>query len=160
MGNLPADCPSGLSYISSVLGLESKNLAGQPLDVLVAISAGGVCGALARYGIALALPHSTTAFPLSTFLINVIGCALMGLLMGVIVTRPRLHRLVRPFVGVGILGGFTTFSTYILDIYTAATHGKAALALGYLAASLICCLLACAAAFASTEKFLLKKVAA
>jgi fluoride exporter len=75
-----------------------------------AISAGGVLGALARFGLGTALPG-----PWATWLINVTGCLLLGALMAVIThTGPR-SPLLRPFLGVGVLGGYTTFSTAMLD---------------------------------------------
>ena len=112
------------------------------LPVLGAISAGGVLGALARDGVATAWPHATSGFAWSTFVINVTGCLLIGVLM-VIVTDVLPHRrLVRPFLGVGVLGGYTTFSTYIVDIHKAASAGAPWVALGYLASTLIAAVLA------------------
>ncbi|MCU7726597.1 CrcB family protein [Actinoplanes sp. KI2] len=111
-------------------------------SVLAAVSAGGVVGALARYGLATAWPHPPDGFPWSTFVINVTGCFLIGVLM-VIVTEVVTHKpLVRPFLGVGVLGGYTTFSTYVVDIQRAAGEGAALVALGYLALTLIGALLA------------------
>jgi CrcB protein len=110
--------------------------------VLAAISAGGVLGALARYGIATALPHAPTGFPWSTFVINVSGCLLIGMLMTLIDQVWTGRRLLRPFWGVGVLGGYTTFSTYIIDIHTAMRAGAPGVALAYLAATLVAALLA------------------
>ncbi|GAA2626257.1 fluoride efflux transporter FluC [Paractinoplanes durhamensis] len=87
------------------------------LAVLAAISAGGVLGALARYGVAAAWPHPAGGFPWSTLLINVSGCFLIGVLMVIVTRVTPQQRLLRPFAGVGVLGGYTTFSTYIVDIY-------------------------------------------
>jgi len=67
-------------------------------------------------------------------------------LMGVIEARGA-HRLLRPFVGVGILGGFTTFSTFGVDVDTLLHDHRPGLALGYLALTLVGCLLAVTAAF-------------
>jgi CrcB protein len=121
------------------------------LPVLGAVSAGGVLGALARYGVATAWPHPASGFPWSTFVVNVTGCLLIGVLM-VIVTEVRPHRrLVRPFLGVGVLGGYTTFSTYIVDIHKAAAAGAPWIALGYLAATLIAAVLAVAAGSSLTS---------
>lgn len=61
------------------------------------------------------------AFPWTVFWVNVVGCALIGVLMVLIGRGGRggrpAHPLVRPFLGVGVLGGFTTFSAYALDFY-------------------------------------------
>jgi CrcB protein len=111
-------------------------------SVLAAISAGGVAGALARYGLATAWPHPPHGFPWSTFVINVTGCFLIGVLM-VIVTEVVTHKpLLRPFLGVGVLGGYTTFSTYVVDIQRAAGEGAPLVALSYLALTLVGALLA------------------
>jgi len=61
------------------------------------------------------------------------------------------HRLVRPFLGVGFLGGFTTFSTYAVEIRDLLVTGSAPLALGYLAGTLLSCLLATLTAVALTR---------
>jgi fluoride exporter len=83
--------------------------------VLGAIALGGAIGALARYGLAEAMPHRAGAFPWSTFLINVSGCLLIGVLLVMITEVRTVHPLSRPFLGTGILGGFTTFSTFAVD---------------------------------------------
>jgi CrcB protein len=113
-----------------------------PLPVLAAISAGGVLGALARDGIATALPHPASGFAWSTFLINGTGCLLIGVLMVIVTDVVPHRRLVRPFLGVGVLGGYTTFSTYIVDIHKTAAAGAPWIALAYLAATLITAVLA------------------
>ncbi|MEW2619108.1 CrcB family protein [Streptomyces sp. NPDC048106] len=84
--------------------------------VLAAVAAGGALGACARYAAALLWPTASGAFPWTTFWVNVAGCAVIGVLM-VVTTEVRTgHRLVRPFFGTGVLGGFTTFSAYTVDI--------------------------------------------
>jgi CrcB protein len=85
------------------------------LPVVAAVSLGGGLGALARYGIGLLVPTEPGRFPWGTFGINVLGCLLIGMLMVVATELMRAHRLVRPFIGVGVLGGFTTFSTYSVE---------------------------------------------
>ncbi|MGW5847977.1 FluC/FEX family fluoride channel [Streptomyces sp. NPDC055254] len=100
--------------------------------VLTAVAAGGAVGASARYGISLLWPAGPGAFPWATFWINTSGCALIGVLMVLIGAGGRLaHPLVRPFAGVGILGGFTTFSTYAVDSSRLLDEGEAGTALGY-----------------------------
>ena len=101
--------------------LRRCNLAGHPLEVLGAIAAGGVVGAEARYTLGLALPHAVGTWPWSTLLINVSGCLLIGVLMVVITELVKPHRLLRPFLGVGVLGGYTAFSTYAVDALSLVT---------------------------------------
>ena len=86
------------------------------MPVLVAIAGGGAAGAVARYLIGAAWPTPAGAFPVSTLAINVLGCALIGVLMVLITDVWSRQRLLRPFLGTGVLGGFTTFSTYTVDI--------------------------------------------
>lgn len=113
-----------------------------PWAVLAVIAAGGVIGALGRHGISVAFPHSPQTFGWATFVINVSGCLLIGALMVVITEIRRTHALVRPFLGVGVLGGFTTFSAYVLDIQRALEAGALRIGLIYLVATMLCALAA------------------
>ncbi|HEY8478253.1 MAG TPA: CrcB family protein [Spirillospora sp.] len=103
-----------------------------PWTTLGAISAGGMIGALARYGIGEAFPHRPDAFAWATWGVNVTGCLLMGVLMVALTEVWTAHRLIRPFLGVGALGGFTTFSAYAVDAQRALEAGAAATGLLYL----------------------------
>lgn len=105
-------------------------------DVLAAVAAGGAIGSVLRWSTSLVWPG-----PASTFLVNVLGCLAIGVLMCVITELVTPHRLLRPFLGVGVLGGFTTFSTYVTDALRLALSAPLA-ALGYLLATVLCCLLA------------------
>ncbi|NUW45921.1 fluoride efflux transporter FluC [Nonomuraea rhodomycinica] len=113
-----------------------------PWATLGAISLGGAFGALARFGITRAMPHPPGGFAWATWLINVTGCLLIGLLMVAITEAWRVHRLVRPFLGIGVLGGYTTFSTYVVDTQKALEAGAARTALAYLGGTLVAALLA------------------
>jgi CrcB protein len=110
--------------------------------VLAAIAAGGATGAVARYLIGQAWPTPTGAFPASTLAINVLGCALIGVLMVLITDVWSRQRLIRPFLGTGVLGGFTTFSTYTVDIQRLVAGAHAGTALLYLTITPIGALLA------------------
>lgn len=123
-----------------------------PWPVLGAISAGGVLGALARYGIGLAWPHRSGGFPWATFVINVTGSMLIGALMVGVTQVWTSRRLLRPFLGVGVLGGFTTFSTYTVDIQKTVSAGAPRTALAYLAMTLIGALLGVWAGSAATRR--------
>ncbi|WP_246531316.1 fluoride efflux transporter FluC [Streptomyces bathyalis] len=89
------------------------------LVVLAVIGAGGALGSLGRHALALWLPaRGATGFPWGIFVVNLSGCALIGVLMALVGEGGRDARapaLLRPFLGVGVLGGFTTFSTYAVD---------------------------------------------
>ncbi|WP_345217408.1 CrcB family protein [Georgenia halophila] len=120
-------------------------------DVLTVIALGGAVGALARYGLALALPHGAGAFPWATWVTNVVGCLLVGVLMGAIDVAGRPHRLLRPFLGVGLLGGFTTFSTYTVEVHELLDAGALTTAFAYLAGTVLAALAAVAAGLALTR---------
>ncbi|WP_455353132.1 fluoride efflux transporter FluC [Streptomyces sp. SYSU K217416] len=106
--------------------------------VLSAISVGGAAGASARYGASLLWPTPQGAFPWSVFWVNVLGCALIGVLMALIGEHGRsAHPLVRPFLGAGVLGGFTTFSTYLVDFRDLLERGEAGTALAYAGGTLL-----------------------
>ncbi|GAA4596621.1 CrcB protein [Actinoplanes octamycinicus] len=105
---------------------------------LAAVSAGGVLGALARYAIGTAWPHTPSEFPWSTWLINVSGCFLIGVLFTLLARFRPGHRLTRLFLGTGVLGGYTTFSTAEVEVERAVPT----IALAYLAATIVGALLA------------------
>jgi fluoride exporter len=119
---------------------------------LSVIGAGGALGALARWAVAETLPHDSGRFPWDTFLTNVAGCFLIGVLMVLVVERWPRRALVRPFFGTGILGGFTTFSTYSLDTRTLFAAGRPGVALAYLAGTLALGLVAVVAGLRATER--------
>ncbi|MDL4774072.1 fluoride efflux transporter FluC [Actinomadura xylanilytica] len=121
---------------------QRRELRRAPWATLSAISAGGVAGSLARYGLSEAFGRGPGGFAWATFSINVSGCLLIGALMVAITEVWRAHPLTRPFLGVGVLGGYTTFSTYIVDFQRALQSGSPRTALAYLAATLFCALAA------------------
>ncbi|HEV7652777.1 MAG TPA: CrcB family protein [Actinophytocola sp.] len=96
--------------------------------VLGVVALGGGLGALARYGLTVLLPTPPGGFPWATFLVNVLGCLLIGVLMVPVTEVHAAHRLVRPFLGVGVLGGFTTFSTYALEVHSLLRPGSVGVA--------------------------------
>ena len=110
--------------------------------VLAVIGLGGGLGALARYGMSQALPTAPGRFPWATFAENVLGCLLIGVLMVLVTEVWTAHRLVRPFLGVGVLGGFTTFSTYAVEFRELLQPESVPLAFAYLGATMLCALLA------------------
>ncbi len=147
-GDTQADVePAATSdHASTVVGgpfaTARQSPAGVAWPVLAVISAGGVAGALARYGLAEAFPHAAQGFAWATFGINVSGCLLIGGLMVLVSDVWPTRRLLRPFLGTGVLGGYTTFSTYIIDIQQLLAAGAARTALAYLASTLLTALAA------------------
>jgi len=100
--------------------------------VLPVIALGGMIGALARHELEVLWAAAPEQWPWATFVTNASGCVLIGMLMVQVVEVGRAHPLLRPFVGVGLLGGYTTFSTYALQTRTLWAHGQPDLSLLYL----------------------------
>ncbi|MFI6861391.1 fluoride efflux transporter CrcB [Streptomyces sp. NPDC050421] len=110
--------------------------------VVAVVALGGATGASARYGATLLWPTATGGFPWTTLVVNVVGCAVIGVFMVVISEAWPAHRLVRPFFGTGVLGGFTTFSTYAVDIERLVDGGRVRTGLAYLGLTLLAALAA------------------
>ena len=106
-------------------------------DVLLVIAAGGAVGSIARWAVAVSVPHAPAALPWATWLTNVSGAFALGLLMVLVLDYWPPSRYVRPFVGVGVLGGYTTYSTYMLDTGTLLGHGQVPAAFAYLVGTLL-----------------------
>lgn len=122
------------------------------LAVLATVALGGVIGSLGRYAVDAALPHAAVAFPWATLLVNVTGAFAMGMLVAYLVDRPGVHRLARPFVGVGVLGGWTTFSALAVDVVRLGVADEVQLALGYVVATFLVGTLAVAAGSALGQR--------
>lgn len=108
--------------------------------VIVAVAAGGVLGALARYGLTAAFPTRPGGFDWAVFGINVSGCFAIGVVTSLLGGSPRANPLLRPFLVTGVLGGFTTFSTYAVTVQRDISHGAARIALLYAAVTVVAAL--------------------
>jgi CrcB protein len=112
------------------------------------VAVGGALGSMARYGLTQLvtglLPH---AFPFGTFLVNAIGCAVFGIVAGAGEARGLLTPAVRAFCLIGLLGGFTTFSSYGYDSFSLVRGGAWGLAAINVAGQVVIGLLAVAAGF-------------
>jgi CrcB protein len=108
---------------------------------LPVIGVGGMVGASARYALEEAWPHADTGVPWATLVINASGCLLIGVVMVAVTEAGPRHPFWRPLLGVGVLGGYTTFSTYAVQVQQAIQAGSPVLAVAYLvgtvAASLV-----------------------
>jgi len=113
--------------------------------VWLAIAAGGALGSIARHGVNV-LVHGRwplLRFPLATLIVNVLGCLVIGVLAGLVMSdRITLRFYWREFLFVGILGGFTTFSTFGLDTLTLARAHSMSAAMWNVAGQVVLGLLA------------------
>jgi fluoride exporter len=115
---------------------------------LTAIAGGGALGTLARYGADRAFLPDPTGLPWATFVVNVTGSFVVGLVVTLVVERWPPTRFVRPFAAIGFCGGFTTFSTLAVEATQRIQRGQGGLAAAYLAGSLLAGALAAAAGMA------------
>jgi CrcB protein len=106
-------------------------------DVLAVTAAGGALGSLARWGLGDAIGHAPADFPWATVAVNVSGSLALGVLMVLVAEVWSRSRYLRAFLGVGLLGGWTTFSTYALDARTLIAHDRMLTALLYVGSSLL-----------------------
>jgi CrcB protein len=106
------------------------------MSVWIAVAVGGALGSVARHGVNRWVHHEWLAlrFPVATLVVNIVGCGVIGVLAGLVATeRLPMSATWREFVFVGILGGFTTFSTFGLDTITLVRSGEIAPALANVA---------------------------
>ena len=102
-----------------------------PAVLLLLVAIGGAGGALARAGVAAALPVVPGALPVATLGVNLLGCLLLG---GLLAGRPGPRR--QALLGTGVLGGFTTFSAFAVEVDALLTRAPL-LALAYAAGSVV-----------------------
>ena len=113
------------------------------MPVIVGVALRGALGASARYGLDRLIERSSSAvFPVSTFTINITGCFLIGVVSAALVDRHHLPAWLRIGLVVGVIGGYTTFSTFAQETLDLGQIHHAALAAAYVAASIAAGLLA------------------
>jgi len=98
---------------------------------------GGALGALARWGVAEVLPSSPGGWPWATLLVNVTGCLLLGALFEGLVLRAPEAAWPRPLLGVGVLGGYTTYSAFAVEVVQLVESGAALVAGAYVLVSVL-----------------------
>ena len=114
-----------------------RSLSPQPWRVLAVIAVGGFAGGLARYEIGLAFPAHRGQFPAATFGINVSGSFILALLIVLVLEVWPPTTYIRPLIGTGFCGAYTTFSTWMVGVDQLYSDGKAGTAVWYLVGSLI-----------------------
>lgn len=110
--------------------------------ILISLALGGSVGAVARYAISLGLPTETGRFPWGTFLINLSGSFVLGFLLITLIEQFPMGRLARPVFGTGVIGAYTTFSTFMVEAVQLIRAGRSEIAVAYLGGSLVLGLLA------------------
>ena len=105
--------------------------------VAAAIFAGGCIGVFARAGLGELIPATTAGWPWATFIANLAGTVLLAAVATALHERPPRSIHLRPFLGTGVCGALTTFSTLQVEVIRLTHHGHAALAAAYLLVSLV-----------------------
>lgn len=100
-----------------------------------AVALGGVAGSLARAGVATAWPHNPAQWPWPTLVVNATGSCLLAFLVVLLAERWPRARWARPLLGTGVMGGYTTFSTFAVDTVQLVHHHRAGVAGAYVVAS-------------------------
>ena len=105
---------------------------------LIPVMIGGAIGAALRYEVGrVALHRIGVGFPWGTLIVNLVGGLLMGVLAGWMFTRNPPDQNLWLFVGVGLLGGFTTFSAFSFDVFSMLERGQMAIAATYAGVSVV-----------------------
>ena len=102
------------------------------------VGLGGAVGAMLRYAISL-IPYKG-GFPLLTFVTNILGALLIGVIVGY-ASKRNVNDSIMLFLKTGLCGGFTTFSTFSLEAYNLFVSGSKILAVCYAVLSAVCCII-------------------
>ena len=105
-------------------------------QAIIWVALGGALGAVGRYLVGLSL-KTASGFPWATMSVNILGSLLMGLVIGWLSRQNGGSDALRLFVAVGILGGFTTFSAFSMDLFTLLERRDIAATVLYLCGSLL-----------------------
>jgi CrcB protein len=110
------------------------------MSQVIAIAVGGAFGSVLRYGLSTWVhTFAGRGFPYGTLAVNVLGCLAMGILFVLLVERMGASAVWRAGLLIGVLGGFTTFSTFSIETFNLIEQGAMAKAAGNMAASLVLC---------------------
>lgn len=108
---------------------------------LLLIFVGGGFGSLARYGISRLFNPPVGGFPWGTLIANVLACLVLGIMAVLITQKSGISKELQAMVLIGFCGGFSTFSTFSMETFRMIQNGQWIMAISYVAASLISCLL-------------------
>lgn len=122
------------------------------MRMLLLASAGGAIGAGLRLLVSQWFAaQGWASYPWATLLINVTGSGLMGIVAGVMLMRSDLPPELRIFLATGVLGGYTTFSAFSLEVWQLLERGEAGMAIAYIAGSVLLSLAALVAGLAAVK---------
>jgi len=110
------------------------------------VAIGGALGSVSRFGVSrwvFTITHHKD-YPWGIFVVNVLGCLLIGIVAGILIHRMALGPIWRAGILIGFLGGFTTFSSFSLDTITLLQSGSVNAAVANVLLTLVCCILATA----------------
>ena len=138
-------------------GVRRARITRESVEVVGVVALGGVVGSLVRYEASVIWPNPPGTFPSTILLVNLLGCLVIGVFLTLITERWTAHRLVRPFFGTGVLGGFTTFSTYSLDIVNLVRLGHPVQAVSYLFLTAIGAMLAVGLGMVATRRLIARR---
>jgi fluoride exporter len=112
------------------------------MNMILLVALGGAMGSIARYLMASRIQAASGwQFPLGTVLVNILGCFLIGILYVLLVARPDPKHELRALLITGVMGGFTTFSSFSLETVTLALNGNYTGATANVLISVAACLL-------------------
>jgi CrcB protein len=140
------------------LGKRARRTLASRWDILLVIAVGGALGSLARWALGEAFSTGDRSFPSATFLENVSGGFALGVLMVFVSDVWPPSRYLRPFLGVGVLGGFTTFSTYTLDTRALVVADRVPMAAAYLFGTLAAGIAAVWLGIAATRLYITRDI--
>ena len=119
------------------------------MPVPIAIALGGALGSWLRYVVTSEVTDRAGVIGAGTFAVNIVGAFILGLVFGLVEVRfPDTPRWVGSGISIGILGGFTTFSSFTLDAFRQAEEGRWGLAVAYVLGTVVLGLLAAVAGIA------------
>ena len=111
------------------------------MNEVIAVAIGGALGSVLRYWVSTGVYGILgRGFPYGTFVVNVVGCLAMGMLFVLLVERVSDNTILRAGILIGVLGGFTTFSSFSIETFNLIEQGAVLKAAANMAASLFVCL--------------------
>lgn len=120
---------------------------------LALVMIGGAVGSALRYGVSHLVAPVQGTFPWSTFMVNIVGSFVLGVLIGTSLVSTAVSRPLLLLLGTGLCGGFTTYSAFAVETVLLAQEGHIPTAATYVIATLLCCAVAAFAGILTPRLF-------